>query len=116
LELRLDVAGGHAAGIHGQDFLIEALHPCLAFFDQLWLKGALPISRDLDLNVSLLSFHGFLTGAVACVAIGIALALVFGIAQMRIEFGFQATLDHRLGELLEQAVLGQHVLRVGVVL
>jgi hypothetical protein len=35
---------------------------------------------------------------------------------MRVERCCQAAFDHGLGQLLEQAVLGQHILGIGIVL
>src|SRR5436305_910151 len=40
----------------------------------------------------------------------IPLSALFGGAQVSIQFRFQAVLDHRLGQLLEQPILGQHIL------
>ncbi len=35
---------------------------------------------------------------------------MFWVAQMRVEFGFQAAFDHRLGEFFKQATFAQDVL------
>jgi hypothetical protein len=114
LQLRLEIAGGHATGIHRQDFVIEAFQPRLAFFHQLRLERPLPVAWHFDLDLALLALHRFLAGAVARVAIGIPAASMFGIAQVCVELGFQAALNHDFGELLEQPILGQDVLWVGI--
>jgi hypothetical protein len=110
LQLCLNVAGGHATGIQGQDFVIEAFQARLAFFDELRLERALPITRDVDFNVPLLSLHGLLAPTIAQVPVGVALASMFGVAQVRVQFGFQAAFDHCLGQFFEQAAFSQDVL------
>ena len=81
----------------------------MAFFDELRLERSLPITRDVDFNVPLLSLHGLLAPTFAQVSIGVALASVFGVAQARVQFGFQAAFDRRLGEFFEQAPFSQNV-------
>lgn len=71
-----------------------AFQPCLAFFDQLRVKGALPVPRHVDFDLALFALHRFLAGAVAGVAGGMALAPMLGIAQMVIEFSLQTAFDH----------------------
>jgi hypothetical protein len=79
LQLCLNIAGGHAARIQGQDFVIKAIQACLPFFDQLRLKRALPVARHFDFDVSLLSLQRFLTVPIAHIAGGIALACMLWI-------------------------------------
>ena len=52
---------------------ICALKPHLPHFPELRLERALPITRYLDGNVSLLSLHGFLTMAMAQVSLALPL-------------------------------------------
>jgi len=39
---------------------------------------------------------------------------MLGIAQVRVQFCFQASLNHSLGQLFEQTVFGQDVLRMSI--
>jgi hypothetical protein len=47
---------------------------------------------------------------IAFVAGSIALASVFWVAQMRVEFGFQAALNHRFRQFFEQATFSRDIL------
>jgi len=42
------------------------------------------------------------------------LSCMLGIAQVRVQFCFQASLNHSLGQLFEQTVFGQDVLRMSI--
>jgi hypothetical protein len=44
----LHVADAHAAGVHGQDFVVEALEARLALRDQLRLEAAVAVARGVD--------------------------------------------------------------------
>ncbi|SRR6266404_5083813 len=57
-----------------QDFVIKAFQACLPLFDQLRLERSLPVTRHLDVHMSLLAFQGFLAMPIAAVACSIALA------------------------------------------
>jgi len=92
LQLRLDAGGWSCPGIHRQDFLVEAREPRLAFLDQLRFKAALPVARHVQLALALLALDRFLARAVAGVAAGMAVAPLFGVAQVRVQFRFQAAL------------------------
>jgi hypothetical protein len=65
LQLRLNIAGGHATSIQGQDFVIEALQSRLTLSHELRLEDPLSIARHLDLHMSLLAFERFLTRSIA---------------------------------------------------
>src|SRR5215470_1531558 len=95
---------------------ICAFQPRLPLFDQLGLERGLPVTRHLDVHMPLLAFQGFLTMPITRVADGVAFASIFGVAQVRVQFGFQATLNHRFGQFFEQATFPQHILGCLVVL
>jgi hypothetical protein len=82
----------------------------LALFYQLWLKRALPITGNFDLDLALLSLQRFLAPPIALVACLVALACMFGVAQVRVQLCLQAPLNHGLGQLFQQTVFGQDVL------
>jgi hypothetical protein len=54
----------------------------------------------------------FLAVPVAGVATGIALASIFGIPQMGVEFGLQGSFNHGLAQFFKQAIFSQDVLRI----
>jgi hypothetical protein len=54
----------------------------------------------------------FLAVPVAGVATGIALASIFCIPKMGVEFGFQGSFNHCLAQFFEQAIFSQDVLRI----
>jgi hypothetical protein len=78
--------------------------------------AALPVWRHVQLDLALLALDCFLARAVARVAAGVPMPPVVGVAQVRVQFRFQAALNDRLGQLLEQPVLGQHILGITVLL
>lgn len=79
---------------------ICAFQARLALFHQLGLEGALPRASHLDDHMPLLAFERFLAMPIAAVAKCMALASMFWVAQVRVEFRFQAAFDHRTGRVL----------------
>ena len=115
LQLRL-YARGHATRIQAEDFVIEACQSRLTLFDELRIERALPGTLHLDVKVSLLSFERFLTRSVASVACRVALARMFGVAQMRIQFCFLLTRSiTAMPQFFEQTAFSQDVLGIFVV-
>jgi hypothetical protein len=110
LQLPLNVTRGHASGREGDDLLIQPGQPRLAFLHQLRFKLRLPVTRHRDLHLAQFAFEAFLTVSIAGVAAGLAFALMFVIAQVRVAFGYQRWLDHRFAQFFEQAVFSQDVL------
>jgi hypothetical protein len=96
----------------GQDFVIEAFQTALALFDQLRLEAALPITRHLNFKMPLLAFQRFLALQIACIAADVPLASMFWVAQVRVEFRFQATFQLCPGQFFEQATFSQDVLGI----
>jgi len=63
----LDVAGGQALGVQGQDLLVEAGQAALVLADELGLEGASAVARDVQRDVAHLTLDGLLGVAVAAV-------------------------------------------------
>jgi hypothetical protein len=91
---------------------ICAFQTALALFDQLRLEAALPITRHLNFKMPLLAFERFLALPIARIAADVPLASMFWIAKVRVEFRFQATFKHCLGQFFEQATFSQDVLGI----
>jgi hypothetical protein len=70
----------------------------------------LPVPGHLDVYVPLLAFERFLTMPIAHIPWIIALASMFGIAQVCVKFGFQAAFNHGFGQFFEQSTFAQDVL------
>src|SRR6185437_16998655 len=51
-QVPLDVPYAHAAGVHGDDLVVESGATPLVFGDQLRLKGATTIPRDLQVHLA----------------------------------------------------------------
>jgi hypothetical protein len=62
-----DLSHAHAAGVHRNDFLVEARKPPLILGDQVRIEGRLPISRHIQLYPSGVGNHRLLAVAVAAV-------------------------------------------------
>src|SRR5260221_11932306 len=58
----------------------------------------------------LLAFEHFLTMPIAQISCTIAFTSMFGVAQVRVEFGFQASFNHGFSQFFEQSTLAQDVL------
>jgi hypothetical protein len=82
----------------------------LALFDELGLERPFPVTRHFDVDMPLLSFERFLALPIAVVARGVALACMFGVAQMRVQFRFQAAFNYRFGQFFQQATFPENVL------
>ena len=105
----LDVPGGHAALVQGENLVFHAGQPGLALLDQLRLEAAVTITRRLDLQLAERALDRLGGLAVARIAAPAALGLVvLLVAQMGVHLGFQAAIDQALQHLRVQLV---HVLR-----
>jgi hypothetical protein len=103
----LDLPHRHAAGIQGDDLVIEAIQAGLALGHDLRLEAAVAIARHIDLDRSILGQHRLGRGSVAVVARPAAGRIALLVAEMVRQLGAQRPLEQRLLELLEQAVLTQ---------
>src|SRR5262245_50636302 len=81
-----------------------ALQPCFAFFDELRLEVACRSRGASVLKWPCSLVTVFLAVPIAAIAGGNAIPCVHGVAQMRVQLCFQATLDDLPGQLFEQPV------------
>jgi len=94
----LDLTHRHAAGVHGDDLVIEPRKAAFVLANQLGFELARPIARDLDAYRTVVGEHRL--GALAIAMVGRAGRLVGagGVAQVVAHFGTQGALDQRLLE------------------
>jgi hypothetical protein len=52
--MTLDLPHRHAAGVHRDDLVVEAVEPRLAFWHDLRLEGAVAVAWHVDLDPPLL--------------------------------------------------------------
>ena len=104
-DVGLDLAGGHPAGVQGDDLLVQTGQPPLALLDQLRLEVALAIPRSVDPNPTLIGQERLGRPAVAGVPRAAWRRLTGRIAQMLGQLLLQRSLDHPAGDLAEHAVL-----------
>lgn len=64
-----DLAGAHAAGVHRDDLLVEAVKATLVLRDQLRAKACLPSARDLQIDPPALGRHRLAAITVPAVAV-----------------------------------------------
>jgi hypothetical protein len=100
-QVRLDVAGGHAAGIQRQDHVIDLAEPPLPFRHDLRLEGAITVAGNPDPDRPGRRGHRFVITAVAGIARAVPRRVAFHIPQVVIELGAQRPLQHRLGQLAQ---------------
>ena len=89
----------------------KALQAALALFHQLGGKTAMAVSRYDQVERPRRCLHALLARAVAGVAIHTAVAHVWGITEMHRQLRVQRSLYEPRGQVLEQSVLTENVLR-----
>ena len=114
-EMPLDLSRRQAPGIQAHHLLVKAFQPALTLGHELRRKAPLAIARDRKGQRPRLGLHRLLTRAVAGVPLLAPVADMRGIAQVGRQLGFQHPLYHPFGQLLQQAMLAQNILRVGIV-
>jgi len=98
-----DVAGGHALGIHRQDFLLDvARKGGLLLFDQFRLELPFAVSGHLNIHVAEAGFQRLFAMAVPAV-VGIFIAkIVLAVAKLFIQFALKALIHKGCDHVLEQ--------------
>lgn len=102
LNVRFDVADGHALGVHGQDLFLNALADAgLVLFQHLRFKFALPILGNGNLNISKASTQGF-TAVIVAAVVGVLVPVVVPtVAQFVIQLRIQTVLHEFRNSLLK---------------
>lgn len=92
-EVALDLAHRHAAGVQGDDLVIESSPVCLVLGNQLGLEGALTVAGSFDGLLAEFPFESLSAFAVTGVAAGIGYCLMAFVAQMLGQLGLQRLVD-----------------------
>ena len=106
-DVGLDLAGGHPAGVQGDDLLVQPGQTPLALADQLRLKAALAVPRSVDPHRALVGQERLGRPAVARVPHPARRRVPGRIAQMLGQLLLERALDHPAGDLAEHAVLSE---------
>jgi hypothetical protein len=99
----LNLTHRHAAGVHAQNLVIEAIEPRLAFGDQLRLKAARAVARDRDIDFAIFGQDRFRTRSVAAVAAAAPGRVALRVAEMLGQLSTESTLDQGLLQLFEKS-------------
>ena len=94
--------------------VVKARPAGLVLGHDLGLKAGVPVTGDVDGQLTKVAFERLFAFAVAGVASGVGHAGVLGVAKVLGHLGLQGALDQALGQLLEQAVLANEVFRLFV--
>ena len=110
MDVLLDFAGGHAAGVEGDDRLTEVADRSLPLGNDLRLEAAIAVAWTFDFYLAEVATYCLARGAIAGVAAAPAFRIVLWIAEVLFHFHFQEGLKGVLYERLKQ-LLGIHPLR-----
>jgi len=97
-EVRLNIAHAHAARVHAQNLVVEALERALVLLHQLRLERAVAVARHLNGHVALVCAQRLLARAVARVATALAFLGAWLVAQVVGHLGLQGALHERTGQ------------------
>ena len=104
LKLVMDIPGAEASGIKGDHLILNAGDIPLVFGDELRLEFPVAVSGDVNLELSILAFQGFLGMAVPFVrGKGIPFLILF-ITEGGIEFRFHQLLEDILKTVPEEGI------------
>src|SRR6202007_56212 len=92
-----DLAGAHAAGVHRNDFVVEAREAPLIFRDQLRVETCLAVARHRQLDLAGVGDDGLLAIAISTVAWLLA-------GKMMVHLSVEHPFRQRLLQTLDQAV------------
>ena len=91
--MRLDFTDGHSSGVERQNLVVKAAPAGLVLRDQLWLEGAMAVTRNFDGQFAELALQGLLALAVAGIAGRILHRLILAMAEVVGHLRFQRLLD-----------------------
>ena len=99
LDVRLDVPGAHAPRIHGQNFLVEALHAPFMLLDEPRLEAPLPVARDGGFHSAQLPAKGLRPITIATVLLPVRRLLPLLVPQVGGHLGFHRPVHDRADQL-----------------
>jgi hypothetical protein len=110
-----NLAGREATGIQCQDFVNEALQPSLKLLHELWLKTAVAVAGHINVELPRRRLDDLLALAITAIGPIVRLAYIQSGASVFGQLCREGALDHPFGELLQQAMLPQDILWVGII-
>ena len=103
LNMRFNVTGGHAFGVHGQNLLLDVLADAGLIFPQhLGVKFALAIPRHRYLYIAKAGAQGFAAVPVPAVIRVLVLVVIPVVAQLIVQLGLQTVFHELRDSVLEQ--------------
>jgi len=100
--LALDLTRRHAARVHRQNLVVEALEPCLMLRQDLRLEAAIAISRRFHHHRPEIALNRLGSCPVTGIPAVISRRIVLFIAQMLRQLGVHRPLQQRLRKLFQQ--------------
>jgi hypothetical protein len=115
-QVRLDVAGGHAARVQREDHVIDLPGPPPPLRDDDRLEGGVTVAGHIDADRPGRGRDGLLVAAVTRVPGPVPGRIALHVTQVIIELGAQRPLQHRPGDLAQQPAraVDRHPGRLGV--
>ena len=105
LDMALNIAGGHALGVHGQDLFFNVLADAgLTLFQHLGFKFPFPVPGNRDFHVSKAGPKRLAAMTIPAVVCSLVLVVIFAVAQVLIQFCLQIVLHEFSNGLLEQVL------------
>ena len=105
MDMRLDIRGGHALGVHGQDLFFDVLTDAgLVLFQDLRLKFALAIPRYGYLYITETGTQVFAAVTIAAVVGFLVLVVIPTVTQLIIQLCVETVL-HKLGDRFLEQIL-----------
>jgi len=80
------------------------------FLNQLWFKVAISVTRNLNWQLTKLTFQRFATTAIAGVAGGIADGFMTAMTKVVFHLGLKRTFNDGFSQLFENSILTEQVL------
>ena len=93
--MALDIMGGHALSVHGEDLFLHVLGDgILIFFDHLRFVFPFSVPWDINLHVSIAGVHGLLGMAVSAVVSFFVTVIILGVSKLLIHFLIEGTFQY----------------------
>jgi len=110
--MALDLAYRHAAGIHRDDLVVEAIEPGLALGHNLRIECAVAVARHVEVDRTILGQYGLGIAAVAMIVAAAAGRIALLVAEVVGQLRPKCPLQKRFLQLLEQAIFAEQVFRL----
>src|SRR5699024_6191209 len=105
LDMGLNIAGGYALGVHGQDLFLNVLADAgLTLFQHLGLKFPFSVPGHRDFHVSIAGPKRLASMTIPAVVCSLVLVVISAVAQILVQFCLQTVLHEFGNGLLEQVL------------